>query len=897
MNDGISSSPIGTLSRSGTYEPFNDDEDEVKTIASESQVPADGVSISIPSMDMPDVLKVTIRGQADRKDESDISHNTEYSLSSHFAEDKLQFDKQFSDRLALYAKRLTSARSPGPAHSPPVPAQSAPSLVKNFKKTNSALSAYGFTDNLPTTATQSVVLTPRTPNMQPRRSFGTVPEFHPIDNIATTSSPPKLRFAIPPKVGFESQTSNARGSRHSSIEASRSYLSDLDHLNDLSSTRRRQVASTLLPQTTAKPPVRRLNMSGLLESTRNAWTYGSTFMGFGTEDAPKSNNKESLSAAGYRRSFVPSDPGIAVTAADHTPPWKFLFLTLLWSLCSLKLLMRVVERVVIDDAILLPQYANVNLNLRDCTVAFHHAKPNEDSKIILRGWMHQMEWFQFPKSLLRKVRPSHQTDEATNSIDIFLQRRYPSYFFQCSVSFNLQPEYVFERVQMQFQLADEYSLVVSDPYLSLRVRSKFMADFVNAEARLPRLFTNSLTLSIRDGSLDFGHSLDSSQSRNSTSSLKVIAGTAAVTMKTDYPVDMVLPVEDVPRVLVQTDGSIDASYEKDSSYDDIRLTVIPKGSQQEEFVSVTPYLSGTPLYIKSCRSIFNSDFDRDTKFQTWGGSLQASAPRLTEISLSRITEIPAWVQESPDAPWMIYAKMLGPELPEGRWKFVSTGALLGHNIDIILLAAGILDPRTAYMRLHIYGMYCPVKHEAREALSTLRRSSAETPNDSPRQLLAYEEDSKNRQCMKPEVPFRRLWAWRDFGPLREIGSYLGESYYGMEKCRNMLLESQFRVFWKTFQDVRAPSVLPLWCDGYDANADETRFDLSNDTLMTQLVDVSLTWRFTLAIMLNLIIACSGGFWVARSTVRQVGESFYDGYMLDEAVNVAASWRLDNAVSS
>lgn len=157
--------------------------------------------------------------------------------------------------------------------------------------------------------------------------------------------------------------------------------------------------------------------------------------------------------------------------------------------------------------------------------------------------------------------------------------------------------------------------------------------------------------------------------------------------------------------------------------------------------------------------------------------------------------------------------------------------------------------------------------------------------DTAADLLSIQTDIEKRMTSGWEPSFNKYLP---------VGLTLPDTLADLSACQDMVHDVQFRAFWSTFQSIRLPTVLPVLV--MPPGGKEILYDLVHDAVIASPVTLRHVVKFTVAILINYIIAGSLSIWLMYSTRLKIADATYDGFMKDQTILSSASWRLDNALA-
>lgn len=144
-----------------------------------------------------------------------------------------------------------------------------------------------------------------------------------------------------------------------------------------------------------------------------------------------------------------------------------------------------------------------------------------------------------------------------------------------------------------------------------------------------------------------------------------------------------------------------------------------------------------------------------------------------------------------------------------------------------------------------------------------------------------------------DIEYRRH---RDRGPLPKNypGMAIGDTV-GFSTCHDQILENIFIVTWKTFKEIRAPYILPVWKDTSTGN--EVLFDIQNDAVVSSPASWKNTWMFGVAIAINIAASMLVAIGAALTWHNVLENEYFEGLLTGDPIEKNVSHRLDNEVTS
>lgn len=478
-----------------------------------------------------------------------------------------------------------------------------------------------------------------------------------------------------------------------------------------------------------------------------------------------------------------------------------------------------------------------------------------------------------------------------DELRVALQMRSWNPYFQCTVELNLTPDFFFENLAITSAPTDAYiDIHATQP---IRANNTIRIAALHALIDLHSLEAQHISISLRDGWLKFALDGDpKSYDYLREDALVVQSRTAPVTIESSIPIDLTLEYPVASRAFVrghQVRETRDPSAQKTKlvTYSSEFSGLLSKFSSLS---IVTAKGAEAPIYLVSRER--GADLSQ-MKLMTWAGTEHIDAPHLLAFSEQLLKEVHSWVSWAPTSPWVALLTPLGAYLPDGLWRIVSSDAFLGGNNWFVLFSGGLLKPRIKRLQAHVMGLFCrDSTHEL--SLSNLIKFQASLNVDKEAEKLASsggaaltetennEEDEDEEAKSLYEVARTYAKKWPDVYP----GQIVGITRH-LTECRSMLMDQMFVTLWKGMETSRTSSSMFVWSE---VQGQELRYTLASNTVVKDIVTLSDTWLFMMAIAINLVVSLFLGIFLTGKISVALSQ-FIRQDLTSVALTNAASHRL------
>ncbi|KAF8821115.1 EF hand domain-containing protein [Cardiosporidium cionae] len=346
-------------------------------------------------------------------------------------------------------------------------------------------------------------------------------------------------------------------------------------------------------------------------------------------------------------------------------------------------------RSVISTIIPLPMGLNSTLNLRNCATRFVQSK-NKQNYLHLRGWIHLME------PSVEAVAPATHSDswkwDLQNNLHIFMQMKDSASYFQCIVTFNLNPDFYFDSLIINSEPVERYVDIYSD--ILLRATRQFSISALYAFIDLQSIESKLISISVGDGQVSFY--LNGNSSDYSSDPVRISSNAAPIKIKSQHPLLIQMNDNSPQNCLFRATGGIQMSSSAGKSTALLYPSDINHMFAKLRSIQIIFESQESPLYATSLSQ--NEEISK-ASLETWAGNAQFMSPHLTNLSEGRIRGAMDWINADSYAPWALIVQTLGDAFTGGLWRLLSSNAYLKSVRWFIVGTGGMLQPRVLQLQV------------------------------------------------------------------------------------------------------------------------------------------------------------------------------------------------------